>query len=172
MVTTDAILEMSAAGRSEAANHYRIFVERALKKGLESPLQKVRGGMILGGKEFAREALKKVEYQRAANIETSYRKDVTTDLGMEEIIAACCEHFGIGREEMMRSKSGESRRACILLIKKHTSATNPEVAKLFGTLTYSAVAKIYAAASKQMLLDKELQEHVERIQTEYSFSEG
>jgi hypothetical protein len=35
-----------------------------------------------------------------------------------------------------------------------------------------AVAKIYAAASNQMVLNKEFQEHVERIQTEYSFFKG
>ncbi len=37
----------------------------------------------------------------------------------------------------------------------------------FGTLTYSAVAKINAAVSQQLTVDKELRTHMERLQLIY-----
>ena len=172
IVTTETILRMSSSKRSEAGGRYRGFVERALGEELESPLQKVYGGMIPGSKKFITEALERVEFERLKNAETSHRKAISSDLGMEEIISACCVHFGVGREEMMRSRRAESRKVCIHLMKKHTSATNREIAKLFGTLTYSAVAKINAAVSQQLAVDKELRKRMERLQLEYSFFKG
>jgi putative transposase len=169
ILTTDTILAMLSAKRSEAAGRYRDFVESALGKELESPLQKVYGGMMLGGQRFIRETLKRIEIDRIENLETSYRKAISSDFGMEEIISACCKYFGVGRDEMMRSRRAESRKVCIYLIKKHTSATNMEIAKLFDTLTYSAVAKIAAFISRQMEVDKDLKKRVAKLQAEYSF---
>ncbi|MHC1727269.1 MAG: hypothetical protein AB9866_14895 [Syntrophobacteraceae bacterium] len=68
----------------------------------------------------------------------------------------------------MRSSRGESRKTCIYLIKQHTCATNKEIAESFGTLSYSAVAKISQSVSKKMGVDKELRERVKRLQAKYS----
>ena len=69
------------------------------------------------------------------------RKRTTRNL-IEEIIPACCEYFGVTREEITHSRRSQSRKACIYPIRKHTCATNRETAESFGTLSYSAVAKI------------------------------
>jgi chromosomal replication initiation ATPase DnaA len=67
----------------------------------------------------------------------------------------------MAREEIMRSRRAESRKVCIHLTKKHTSGTNRKIAKLFETLTYSAVAKINSAVSQQLAVDKELRNRIE-----------
>ena len=170
IVSTDTILGMCAVKTTEATRGYRDFVEIAIGEQLTSPLQKVYGGMILGSKRFIRDAQDRVKSERVRSAETSHRKAMRSPLEIEEIISACCEHFGVTREDITaRSRRSESRKACIHLIKKHTCATNRDIAELFGTLTHSAVAKINESLLKKLLLDKELRKHIKRLEAKYSF---
>ena len=81
------------------------------------------------------------------------------------------EHFSVRREEITtRSLRSESRKTCIHLIKKHTSATNREIALMFGNLTPSAVAKMDGSVSKKLLVDKELREDIKGGRGLFPFS--
>ena len=71
-------------------------------------------------------------------------------------------------EELKNSRWGDSRKTCEYLIKKHTSATNRQIADIFGNLSYSAVAKIDRSVSSRLATDKDLRGLIERIQVEYS----
>ncbi|MHC1727268.1 MAG: helix-turn-helix domain-containing protein [Syntrophobacteraceae bacterium] len=135
---------------------------------MANPLQKVYGGIILGSKQFTREALQRVEINRVQTHEISRARSLLSNVSLQEVISACCEDYGVTREEIMRSSRGESRKTCIYLIKQHTCATNKEIAESFGTLSYSAVAKISQSVSKKMGVDKELRERVKRLQAKYS----
>lgn len=115
IASTETILARSEAGRC-----YKAFVERAMGKESVNPLQKVYGGMILGRKTFIRDTLKKVKFDRARGPEVSHRKAFGSAVWLEEIVSACCEHFGVTREEMTRHRRGEPGKACVYLIKKHT----------------------------------------------------
>ncbi len=105
IVSTDTILRMLAAKRSEAAVNYRDFVETAIGE-TGNPLQKVYGGMILGDRMFIREALQRVKSERVRSEETSYRKSVRSGLDLEDIMSVCCEHFCVVREELIGDRSG------------------------------------------------------------------
>ena len=74
-----------------------------------------------------------------------------------------------GRLSRSKSRRSQSRKACIYLIKKHTCATNREIAESFGTLSYSAVARISESASSQLAADNELREEIKRLQVNFSF---
>lgn len=89
--------------------------------------------------------------------------------GLARSVQFCREHSGNTREEMTHSRRSESRKVCIYLIKRHTSATNAHIAELFGSLSYSAVAKINGNVSKKLLVDKELRDQIKRLQLKYSF---
>jgi putative transposase len=164
IVSRDTILEMLTAKRKEAPVRYRHFVESALGEEIASPLQKVYGGMILGDEGFIKDALARLEPERVETPEVSHSKALRSSLGMEEIISMCCQYFGIAKEEIMRNKRNEARKVCVYLIKKHTCATNREIAELFGTLSYSAVAKISQNISKQLGIDKELNGRIKGLQ--------
>jgi chromosomal replication initiation ATPase DnaA len=102
--------------------------------------------------------------------EVSRGKALRSKIDVEQIIrACCCEYFRVAREEMLRSRRSESRKLCIYLIKKHTCATNRVIAELFGTLTYSAVAKISEGISKQLAVNKQLREQVKKLEMKYSY---
>ncbi|GAB7025467.1 REP-associated tyrosine transposase [Geotalea toluenoxydans] len=168
IVSSDTILEMMTAKKKDAPDNYRNFVETGLGEEIASPLQKVFGGIILGDEGFIRDALARVELGRIETPEVSHGKALRSAMGLEEIISACCEYFEVAREEIMRDKRSEARKACIYLMKKHTCATNREIAKLFGTLSYSAVAKISQNISQQLGVDKSLQERIKGLQVKNS----
>jgi len=172
IVSPDTILGMSSAKRIEAARRYRNFVESAMGEELVNPLQKVYGGVILGSKQFILDALERVRFDRVKSSEVSHRKAMRSALGAEEIISACCEHFGVTREEITQNRRSESRKACVYLIKRYTCAPNQEIGQLFGSLTYSAVAKIAATVSKRLESDKYLREQIKGLEAEYSFFKG
>lgn len=168
IVSRDTILEMMTGKRKDAPDRYRNFVESALGEEIASPLQKVYGGIILGDEGFIRDALARVELERIETPEVSHGKALRSTMGLEEIISACCEYFEVAREEIMRNKRSDARKACIYLMKKHTCATNREIAELFGTLSYSAVAKISQNISQQLRVDKSLQERIKGWQVKNS----
>jgi len=172
IVSPDTVLGMLSAKRNEAARRYRDFVESAMGEESVNPLRKVYGGVILGSRQFIRDALERIKFERVKSSEVSYRKAMRSALGLEEIISACCEHFGVTREEMTRNRRSESRKACVYLIKRHTCASNPEIGQLFGSLTYSAVSKIVASVSKRLESDKYLREQIKKLEAEYSFFKG
>ncbi|SPF44949.1 hypothetical protein SBDP1_520004 [Syntrophobacter sp. SbD1] len=136
---------------------------------MADPLQKVYGGVILGSKRFIKDALDRVKYEQIESPAVSHSKIFRSTLGIEEIISACCEYFRVTLEEIAHSRRGQSRKACIYLIKKHTCATNREIAESFGTLTYSAVAKINGSVSKQLAVDKGFREEIKRLEVKYSY---
>jgi len=127
IVSPGTILGMSSAKRIEAARRYRDFVESAMGEELVNPLQKVYGGVILGSKQFIRDALERVKFECVKSSEVSNRKAMRSALEAEEIISACCEHFGFAREEITQNRRSESRKACVYLIKRHTCASNREI---------------------------------------------
>ncbi len=169
IVSPDSVLRMLTARMREAPGRYRNFVESVMGEEMANPLRKVYGGVILGSKRFIKDALDRVKYERIQSPAVSHSKALLLTLGIEEIISACCEHFGAAREEITYSRRSQSRKTCIYLIKKHTSAKNREIAESFGTLTYSAVAKINGSMMKQLAADKELREEIKRLEANFSF---
>jgi putative transposase len=168
MVKRDTILEMMTEKKIEAPDRYRDFVEAALGEETASPLQKVYGGIILGDEGFIRNALSRIESERVETPDVSHGKALRSVTGLEEIISACCEYFEVAREEILRNKRSDARKACVYLMKKHTCATNREIAELFGALSYSAVAKINQNITKQLAMDKVLQKRIKGLQDKYS----
>ena len=170
IVSPDTILGMSTAKKSKARDLYRQFVEAAMGEEIANPMQNVYAGVILGSKKFIRDVLDKVKSEQVQSPAFSHAKALRSTIGTEEIISACCEHFGATREDIAtRNRRSEARKACVYLIKKHTCATNREIVESFGTLTYSAVAKINESVSKQMATDRGLRGQIERLEAKYSY---
>lgn len=172
MVSEGAILGMLAKNTKQARERYRAFVESTLGEELESPLKKVYGGTILGSEIFIREVLSRLESGQLAKAEVSHRKALHATMDAEQLIEALCGHYGITREEIIKDKRSEARKACIYLLKKHTSASNGEIGEKFGKLTYSAVAKIRQSFAKRMEEDKDLRERVTRIMENMTILKG
>jgi putative transposase len=156
IVTIDMILDLLTRNRAKAGKRYRTFVEGGLVEELKSPMEKVYGGVMLGGECFIREVLARLENEQLVGVEVSYRKDLRVSIGEEKIISELCKHYGCTLAEIAKDKRSEARKAGVYLLKNNTGATNAEIGELFGGISYSAVAKIYQNFSRQIEEDKEL----------------
>jgi chromosomal replication initiation ATPase DnaA len=60
----------------------------------------------------------------------------------------------------------------IYLLKRHTGATNAEIGKMFGGISYSAVAKIKERFAREMEENRKLRKMAGKIDTELSNVKG
>lgn len=172
MLTHEMILGMLPGGEDNSRQQYRAYVESALGEEPKSPMEKVYGGMMLGGAGFIREVLAHLENEKVERGEVSHRKALRGCTCMEEVLSVLCGHYGVALEEIAGNKRSEARKAGIYLLKKFTGATNNEIGELFGGLSYSAVTKIAQSFSMLMVKDKELEGRVRKLEGQISVFKG
>lgn len=172
LVTRSNILGMLNTNGSKARARYKTFVENAMGKEMENPINKVYGGMILGSDSFIRDILKKIEEGQLEKEAVSYRGALRTNIGVETVLTEACKHYGIGRESLVRAGQSKVRKICVYLSKKHTVATTREVGALLGDIKYAAVAKMYQRFTKDLAEDEQLRREVEGISVKLSLVEG
>jgi CRP-like cAMP-binding protein len=143
IVYRDLILAMLASDPALARSKYRAFIESAISEELESPLKDVYGGAILGGENFIRKTLGRLKDETLSKEEVSSRRELQKSMGAEEILKIVSHHLGISIEDLAVQKD-DKRDLTIYLLKKYTGLTNRRIGDLFGGLSYSAVAKVYA----------------------------
>ena len=172
IVTRNMILTMLAGKREKAGEQYKAFVESGLGEELKNPMEKVYGGMMLGGEGFIHNVLSRLENEQLEAKEVSYRKSLRASFGAEEILSELCKHYGVNLEDVVGNKRSEVRNAAVYLLKKYTGATNAQIGELFGGISYSAVAKIYGNFSKLIPDNKELQGRINNILEHISTFKG
>lgn len=172
LITTTTILEMLASEPDTAREKYRTFVETALDEQIESPLQKVYGGIVLGSVGFIKEVLGKIEEDLLEKEETSHRRSLRASLLPEEIVSFICSHHGLTREEIISTGQNEVRKKCIYLLKKHTSAANREIGEQMGGMGAVAVAKAYERFVKELAGDAGLKKEMRKLQGMMSCVKG
>jgi chromosomal replication initiation ATPase DnaA len=87
---------------------------------------------------------------------------------MDEIVGFLKQCFGISEKKIIENKYSEMRRVTIYLIKGNTGATNGEIGKYFGGITYSAVSKSYDRFKRALKTKRKLREKVRKIEWELS----
>ena len=167
IVHCDLILEMVSKGRRGGAKRYRDYVEEAIGWSLEDPLKGVYGGAILGRLSFIKESLGRLGDGILQKEEISYRRELQAGYEAEEIIEAISDYFRVSRDDVIRDRA-EWRNIAIYLMKKFTGMTNRQIGRLFGDLSYSAVAKAYQRFSANLGSDKRLRKKVEAIRDKLS----
>ena len=153
LVSTEMILGMIGGEGKARCRRYREFVERAIGEEMESPLKKVYGGVILGGKTFIRETLETVKEKALGSKEISHGRVLQASWGADEVMEAIGEELNLPSDEIFR-KGGVPRNIAIYLLKRYTGMSNRQIGELSKELTYSAVAKAYQRFSIQAGRDK------------------
>ena len=163
LVSRSEILKMLSENQSEARQRYKTFVEDGIREQKQSPMTRVYAGMILGGEDFIRSTLKKIEENHLEKEDVSHRKALRTPLGVESVLSAVCRHYGISRQDMDKPEYSEARKIFIYLAKKQTVATTREISSMLREKSYAATAKMYQRTVKELAEDKDLRERVEGI---------
>ena len=127
----------------------------------------VYGGAILGRLSFIKESLGRLGDGILQKEEISYRRELQAGYEAEEIIEAISDYFRVSRDDVIRDRA-EWRNIAIYLMKKFTGMTNRQIGRLFGDLSYSAVAKAYQRFSANLGSDKRLRKKVEAIRDKLS----
>ena len=172
IITHDMILGMLTGDEDSARRRYKAYVEIGLEEESKSPMEKVYGGMMLGGTSFIQGVLARLENEQVEGGEISHRKALRAHTGTEEILSSLCGHYGVAFEEIVEDKRSEARKAGIYLLKRYSGATNNEIGELFGGLSYSAVTKIAQTFSMLMSEDKELQGRIRKVVGKFSLFKG
>jgi len=158
-VSCNLILQMISKDRKKAEQWYADFVEQAIQEEPQSPLKHVYGGMILGGRQFIKGVLGKLEEDILSREEISYRRELKGVWRSDEVIDIIASHLRVSRQEVFRNKGGH-RKIAIYLIKEYTWMTNREIGELFGNMSYSAVSKTHQRLKVELTKNKSLQKRL------------
>ncbi len=172
LVDTTTILAMLESNPDAAKTKYKSFVESALGGEIESPFKKVYGGIILGGSDFIKEVLRKIEAIRLTKADISNRRILRAKLLPEEIVSALCSHYGLTLKSVINRERNDIKRRCLYLLKKHTSATNREIGDLLAGMGTAAVAKAYQRFAKELTTNPDLQKEMKVLEGNLSRVKG
>jgi len=168
LLTQDLILNMISSNGINVRDEYRRFIESAIGTEPDSPLKDTYGGIILGRKNFIKDILSRVKETCLQVEEISNRKAMRSLCDMVEIIDFLENYFNVSKKEITERKYSGLRRIAIYLIKINTGATNSEIGKCFGGITYSAVAKAYERFKRTLRIDRKLKEKIRKIEQHLS----
>lgn len=147
--------------RENAPILYKAFVEEAINAD-ENPFKDLYGGIILGKKQFIKEALSMLTTDLLRKDDTSSRRSLKTSLSLEEITQVIGRTFHVSQQEITTRK-GAYRNLALYLAKKHTGFMNREIGLYFGNITHSAVVKACERFEEAMGSDRTLRKNLDRV---------
>ena len=165
----DCNLILSMFSKKKAKSKYRQFVENS--EAVENPFEEVYGGMALGSPDFIRELLAKIKEDRLEKGDISRRRELMSSLNKDRIIDAVAHYYKLDKQAIFEGVRNPFKKISIYLLKRHTSASNPEIGSLFK-LSYSGVAKVYQRLSNQLKEDKKLKREITKIESILSYIKG
>ncbi len=172
VLTKNLVLGLVSRRNGNARNEYRIFVESAIGREDENPLENVYGGTILGGSKFIKEVLKRIKENYYAKEDVSNKKALMAISGIEEVAKLVSDYYGLTVDELANSNSSEQRKIAIYLMKERTGSTNSEIGSFFEGLSSSAVRKVYQRFKNDMKVKRKLRRHVMKIENNLSRVRG
>ena len=133
------------------SNQYEQFVLDGIGKE-RNPFRNVYAGLILGASKFIKDKLKDLKLQVESE-DISYRKVISKNADIEEIVEAVAGKYGKGAEEIYRAKKKPllAKKIAVYLSKRLTGLTNKEIGDRF-MISYSAVSK--AAKDIERLMEE------------------
>ena len=139
------------------------FVLSGNEESLKQYYEAKRQSPVLGGEEF----IERVRQPGApvAREYARYERRVV-QAGPEQVIGEVVRQYQVTREQIFRGKRGrenEARKVAMYLVKRCCDRTLPEMAKYFGTGSYSAVSWSCCAIQAKMAKERKLRDRIEKI---------
>ncbi len=155
-LTCDWILEQFSTDTRQAKRLYKDFVDEGSETA-ENPWQSLKGGLILGGKNFTDEIREKfpAESHRAAG-----------PGHLEDVIAAVAKQFGV--EEHTLTEPGRrdnwARQVSMHLVRTLTAVSNGEITERFEIGDSSGVRQATARVRSEMERNPSLRDAVNSLE--------
>ena len=161
------LLGYFAGRRVKAQDAYRDFVESVLGMDLESPLNSVYGGGILGDEDFVNEVLANVEEDDLQSEAVAHRKAFSTAVHHESVLAGVSKHFGVSVDEVVR-KGNDHRKVYVYLLKKYSDTPNRKISELLRLGGPSSAGKIFERFLRDLQSDDRLRQQIEELEVALS----
>ena len=161
------LLGYFAGRRVKAQDAYRDFVESVLGMDLESPLNSVYGGGILGDEDFVNEVLANVEEDDLQSEEIAHRKAFSATVHHESVLAGVSKHFGVSVDEVVR-KGNDHRKVYVYLLKKYSDTPNRKISELLRLGGPSSAGKIFERFLRDLQSDDRLRQQIEELEVALS----
>lgn len=152
--------KMGGRSLAEQRKRYRVYVEEAVREGLrESPWERMLGGVILGGKEFAREIGRKVRGERR---EVPQMKGLVARPEWKRVVEVV-EKLKGEKWNGFRDRHGDGGRDMALLLGRQECAMSlKDLGKEAGGMDYAAVNAAIKRFEKRAAREKQLAQLVKR----------
>lgn len=157
---TDFILVQVGGRANEAWRRYRRYVEEAMGKPIENPLEKAIASTLLGSERFIEWVRGKWIKKIAPHRDIPALKRLTHWSGLPFILKESEKVFGKG--------SLTSRRAALYLSHRYSGLPLGEIGRFFGGIGPSAVSQNTRRFEALLKEDPKLLKEVERLKTKLS----
>ena len=168
MVNTDMILRAMAVGKKEARAKYRVFVEAAIGRVMESPVKDCYGGIIMGKERFIKDTLKRIKQEYLDKEGISQRKALRKKYDMNELLIQVAGKYKVAPEDILRGIPADAKKVAVYVLKRNSGLNNREIGEQFGGLTYSAVAKICSRLEEKIERNRSIERVVASIERNLS----
>lgn len=151
----ETVLRELAKDRSRARSAYRRFLEAGMAEPPPSPLKAAVGGMFLGSSAWI-DAWRRRLAEGPAEKDVPLKHQLAWRPGMEDVIKAVGQAFGVERERVLVSRrhGNDARSAAIYLARQVTDETVGAVARSFGGVSMAAISKTVARVEGRRAEDK------------------
>ncbi len=153
----DELLRLFSSQRRQARKLYLSFIHQGSNPELVRFYKRKHLGWILGGEDFIDSMKQVVANQEMDGIEIPQSRKIRGEVLLERIVADVSIHFGVTRQELMRSRRGtlnQARNVAIYLARELSGLKLREVANYFGAISHRTVAVIHFKTKEKAGIDK------------------
>lgn len=158
------ILAILSENKSQRMRFYRDFVLQEDSKEVTDLFNEARWPTVWGGSDF-------IDWVKGKFFKQRIHKDIPDSIELAPdigaIIGEVCDDYGIGEEELKKSRRGrtnEPRDVAIYLIRMLRGDTLEEIGQAFSLNRFSSVSSIFQKMKVRLKKDKLLHQKVENIE--------
>ncbi len=125
----------------ESRKRYGEFLAEGIRKGYDTPWEKLQGQVVLGEEDFIEHVKSKIKGKGSKREQPAVRRFQALEL--KGVLKAVARHFGLAEEEIARRRTGyRNERAMVMeLMYRYSGVSQAEIGQTLGGLDYSAVSR-------------------------------
>ncbi len=136
-ITYDGVLGYVGGSRKR----YGEFVTEGIRKGYDTPWEKLQGQVVLGEEDFVEHVKSKINGRGSKREQPAVRHFQATEL--KTVLKAVARHFGLTEEKIKGKRTGyrNERAIAMELMYRYSGVSQAEIGKALGGLDYTAVSR-------------------------------
>ena len=152
-------------GRTDAEASYRRFVTAGIVDPPAAPWHEARHNWILGSERFVDRL--RVIVQGRARRDVRREERLLRGVGLERVVEAVCQHYGVDQAELARRGSRSPARAALAYVaRQHTEATLSDLVPILGLSRPESVPNLSRKFSRLLAEQAAARHHLANLERE------